>query len=356
MAEFKGIYLHRLLTLFLIIIAPIYFFILLNYVWIRTPFIIPFFEYYLPGSSEIIIKWVMPITFTVPWWIFLILYRNKFANSFVEMKERFVIIPKRWIVFYGVNGLLVISLLFIPFITPTLLIITVGLLTHDIYLLTLSEREGRGKYFGFIIILILLEIFPIIFQLSFIDRYIFFWNEIFAIWMLFIPYLFKITILMADALEFGGIIWLIYAGAIEFERDSGLTVTTEVPETRIKIFQFILFIIFGSIWIISLLFPIYPFLSEILFFIDVSALTVGVIILFISIKRGISREVSTSPFIGYVFMLGFLVLEVVQTIPYLFGLEAMQNLWLMSLVVFGAGVMFLIMWFISLLIAEDDDY
>ena len=356
MAEFKGIYLHRLLTLFLIIITPVYFFILMNYVWLRTPFIIPFFEYYIPGSSEFIVKWVMPITFTVPWWIFLILYKNKYANSFVEMKERFVIIPKRWIVFYGINGLLVIALLFIPFITPTFLIITVGLLAHDIYLLTLSERDGRGKYFAFVLILILLEIFPVIFQLAFIDRYLVFWNEIFSIWVVYIPYLFKITILMADALEFGGIFWLIYAGAMEFERDSGLTVTTEVPETKIKIFQTILFVIFGTIWIISLLYPAHTIYGEILFFIDVIALTVGIIILLISLKKNISRETSTSPFIGYVFMLVFLVLEVFQTIPYLFGLAPERNVWLMSIIVFIAGIMFLIMWFISFVVAEKDDY
>ncbi|MHA1797352.1 MAG: hypothetical protein ACTSVY_02795 [Candidatus Helarchaeota archaeon] len=356
MAEFKGVYLHRLLTLILIILAPIYFFILMNWTYNNTPFTFTFFEYYFPGSSEFLTRYIIPILFTIPWWIFLIMFRNKFANSFVEMKERFNIIPKRWIVFYGVNGLLVISLLFIPLITPTFLIITFGLLAHDIYLLTLSEKEGNVKYLGFVFILIILEILPVLIQIAFIDRYLFFWSEIFTIWTYYIPYLFKVTILMADALEFGGIFWLIYAGAAEFERESGMLSTTEVPETKIKIFQGCMFIILVIIWIFSLLYPVYIIASQIILTIDIIALIIGIIILLISLKKGISREASTSPLIGYIFMLAFLVLEVIQMFPYIIGQAAVSNLLLMSIVVFGAGIIFLIMWFISFLVAEKEDY
>jgi len=329
----------------------------MGYVNIQTPFTFTLFEYYLPGSSQIITTIVTPILFTIPWWIFLIMFRDKFANSFVELKERFLIIPKRWIIFYGMNGLLVISLLFIPFITPTFIIIVFALLAHDIYLVTLSEREGKGKYIGFVIILILVEIFPLLIQIEFMNKYMLFWHNIFLIWNAYLPYIYTFTVLVANALAFGSIIWLVYGGAAEFEREAGMTVTTEAPATKIKIFQSAIFSSFLFIWIWSLLYPQYIILSQIIAIIDIVALTVGVIVMLISFRKNIQLETSTSPVIGYGFMLVFMVLEIIQMFPFLLGQAGTNDIIiLMSLVVFIAGIMFLIMWFISFLVAEKDDY
>ena len=358
MAEYKGVLLNRLLTLILIILIPIYFFTLMWYVNIQTPFTFTFFEFYFPGSSAIITTIVTPILFTVPWWIFLIMYRNKFANSFTELRERFFIIPKRWIIFYGMNGLLVISLLFVPFVTPSFIIIVFGLLAHDIYLLTLSEREGKGKYIAFIIILILVEIFPLIIQIEFMNKYMLFWQNIFLIWDTFLPYIYTFTVLVANALAFGSIIWLVYGGAAEFERESGMTVTTEAPIVKIRTFQLLIFSSFLFIWIWSLLYPHLIILSQIIAIIDIVALTVAIIVMLISFRKNIQLETSTSPVIGYGFMLVFMVLEIVQMFPFLLGAQvSADHLLLMTIVVFIAGIMFLIMWFISFLVAEkEDDY
>jgi len=360
MPEWKEIDLSRLTVVIIFILTPIYFFILMEIINQNpfNPFTFYLIDYYFGKEVETFIRVVIiPIFFTLPWWLFILAYKNKFANSLSELKGTTSVIPARWLIFYGVNGLFVILTFIIPYITPALVILAFASFAWALIRASEFAWERSRRFlvfYSFIIFSIFLAL-PILIQFEFATKYYIVFQQLMAIWNEYLPFFYEFTILIANSLAIGSLFWMIYAGAAEFEKESfsGMALT-EVPEKEIWILEILLFITFFILWIYSLP-PSETTLKLILSYINWTCLAIGILVMFICFFKGLSRGDDKRPFLGYLLMIVFLGLEAFRMYPILIGGLKTTPINLMTTIVLIAGITYLVVFMIALIRAPDED-
>ncbi|MFX1449323.1 MAG: hypothetical protein ACFFCM_00690 [Promethearchaeota archaeon] len=360
MPEWKGIDLARLAVVIIFILTPVYFFLLMGIINQDpfTPFRFYIVEYYFGKEVETFIRTIIvPILFTIPWWLFVLAYKNKFANSFGEIRRTTSVIPVRWMIFYGFNGIFTILSFIIPYITPFFVVIAFA--SFGWAIVRNSEFAwNRGKafliFFAFIIFGLFLAL-PILVLFEFITKYVIIFTQIMVIWNDFLPFFYEFSVIIADALAIGSLFWMIYAGAAEFEKESfsGMAMT-EVPETEIKILELILFTVFLTIWIYSLP-PAQTNLKLVMTIINWTCLIIGTLVMIICFFKGLGRGDDKRPFFGYFVMILFLGLEAFRMYPTLIGGLKTTPLELMTIIMLVTGIIFLIVFLVALIRAPDED-
>ncbi|MDD1778150.1 MAG: hypothetical protein LUQ65_08255 [Candidatus Helarchaeota archaeon] len=307
MAEWRGIDILRLLVVILFIIIPIYFVLLIYFVNSSTG--IPLnLELFITIGPNVTYFLIFPVVFSFTWWIFLYFLRNKIPNSFSIIKEETSPIPKRWLIFYGVNAVIMLAFFIIPLVSSIVAIFGFFVLAWQVVVRSDWAYE-RGKAtlacWGLIIFGLFL-LFPILVQIEFWNDYTIFWNQLWEWWQSYIPYLYSFSVVLVNALTIGSIYNIIYGGAVEFERDTFGTSYDKVPRRPIILLEIIVFIVFVLIWWQTIVTG--GIFSWIYLVISLFCLLVAVLMFFIGLIK--SRRTGIRPSIlGYIFAVLFMGIE-----------------------------------------------
>ena len=307
MAEWKGFDVMRILVVVLFFVIPIYFYLLIYFVNLEGDLVLNLSIFQAIGPV-----WtynvIYPLCFSFTWWIFIYFLRNKIANSYSLIKEETSPIPTRWLIFYGVNAIIMLCFFIIPFISSILAIF--GFFVLAWHLVVKSDwvfERGKGVLicYGLIIFGLFLS-FPIMLQFEFWNDYTVFWDRLWSQWGNYVPYLYSFSIVIVNALTIGSVINFIYSGASEFERGAFGITYEEAPRRAIILLEIILFFIFGVIWWQSIVSG--GVFSWLYLIISLICLTLAVLMFLISLFKG--RKTGLRPSIlGYIYAVLFMGIE-----------------------------------------------
>ncbi|MHA2325979.1 MAG: hypothetical protein ACXACB_11300, partial [Promethearchaeota archaeon] len=100
--EVKGLILSRLVVLISIIFVPIVIFLTYN---------LASFDLWFSNDPDLrigIIKLLCPTVFSVSWLFFLMLFAERFANTFDDFDRTISVVPSRLKFFYGINAIYIL--------------------------------------------------------------------------------------------------------------------------------------------------------------------------------------------------------------------------------------------------------
>lgn len=331
-----GVLAVRLLVVICAIGLPIYFALLFaispfkiyQYPFPIDPMLVnfPLFQFitqasqFLNGTDFLMNYVVAPIFFSLPWLLFIVINRTRLANTFSVMNSSTTIIPLRYRMFYGFNTLIVIMFFILPVISPILGIFAGIILAGR--LVTMSDwvwKASRSTRIVYTALLVLM-----ICPLPVYAAWIFYNGQIFAlmanwiwgIWTNVMIMVYVIAMCIVDSLAIGSVIWLIFAGAGEFEAQTYGVKMTEVPYRLLAIFQFIVFLVLAYLTLPYIYFPgISPsgYLTwggdpELLFnYINYACLGIFGLVFLICLIKGLQRNGGFNPsLIGFFFAGAFL--------------------------------------------------
>lgn len=360
MAEWRGMDVMRLVVVALFIIIPIYFFLLIYFVNLEGDLVLHLALFQKIGP-EVTYYVIFPLSFSFTWWIFIYVLRNKIANSFSSIKEETNPIPTRWLIFYGVNAIIMLAFFIIPFISSIMAIFGFFVLAWNIIVRSDWAYE-RGKFTLVcyaIMIFGLFLLFPILIQIEFWNDYTVFWDQLWGQWGNFVPYLYSFSIVVVNALTIGSLLNFIYSGSSEFERSTFGASYTEPPRRIIVLLEIILFVIFFIIWWQSIVTG--GVFSYIYMGIGLSCLTIAVLIFLISLFKG--RKTGIRPSIlGYIYALLFMGIEGyrIVTVVSEYGIGSIFdpvvgfNITLITTIVLIASVIFIIVFIVAVARAPNE--
>ncbi|WXG41416.1 MAG: hypothetical protein WED07_11735 [Candidatus Freyarchaeum deiterrae] len=340
--RFGGVIAVRLLVVLCAIALPIYFLILFGispYKIHQFPFqiypilegapiyqiIIQLLQFGLQSSLvDTLINYVVaPIFFSLPWVLFIYLNRTRLANTFSAMNSSTTIIPLRYRIFYGFNTLIVILFFLLPMISPILGVVGGIILAGRI--VTKSEwvwkrSSGARILFGALLVLMICPL-PIYAAYIFYNGQVFFLmaNWIWSIWTNIMVMVYAIAMCIVDALAIGSVIWLIFAGAGEFEANTYGVKMTEVPYRLLAVFQMAVFLVLAYFTLPYVYFPgISPsgYLtwggSPGLLFDYINWICLGIfgVVTLIGLIKGIQKGLGLNPsIIGFIFAGAFIAVD-----------------------------------------------
>ena len=263
---------------------------------------------------------VAPISFSLPWLLFIVINRTRLANTFSTINSSTTLIPLRYRIFYGFNTLIVILFFILPTISPILGIFAGIILAGRI--VTMSDwvwkasRATRVLYTSLLVLMIC--------PLPIYTAYVFYSEQIFAllanwiwgIWTNLMVMVYVVAMCIVDSLAVGSIIWLVFAGAGEFEAQTYGIKMTEVPYKLLAIFQFIVFLILDYLTLPYVYLPgVNPsgYITwggdpELLFnYINYACLGIIGFVTLICLVKGLQRGTGFNPsLVGFVFAGSFL--------------------------------------------------
>lgn len=245
--EIKGIIVSRLIVLLAIILVPIIIFFIYNFVE---------FNLWYPNDEIlriVVIKFICPLTFSISWLFFLILFVNRFANTLDDFDRTISVVPSRLKFFYGINAVYIMCIFIFPLITPIISILSFASMA---WRLTTIKKEvwDEDTKIPIItwIVMALASIIPIFCTVSVIPDFfalaIFLWS---VIWIPLLPYLFTFSYALFTALAIGSFILLIYnSGISEYEQfwaePSKKNIIWLIKILEILLFGFFLFLDLGD--------------------------------------------------------------------------------------------------------------
>jgi len=360
MTEWRGMDVNRLLVIIIFITIPIYFVLLIYFVNINNDIVLNLGIFQALG--EILTLYVIfPLCFSFTWWIFIYLLRNKISNSFSTIKAETSPIPTRWLIFYGVNALIMLGFFLIPLVSSILAIL--GFFIFAWHIVVKSDwafERGKATLFCYgLIIFGLFLTFPILIQIEFWNDYTVFWNNLWIAWQDYIPYIYSFSIVIVNALTVGSVFYLIYSGASEFEQSAFGTTYDQTPRRAIIIVEIILFAIFGIIWWQSIVTG--GIFSWLYLIISLICLLLAVLLFFISLFK--SRRTGIRPAIlGYVYAVLFMGIEAYRIaivilnygIEFLFSPTSGYPIELMTTIIFVASIIFIIVFLVAIARAPEE--
>lgn len=307
MAQWRGIDLMRLFVLILFIITPIYFILLIYFVNLNGVLVLSI-EPFLSIGPNITYFVIYPLCFSFTWWIFIYFLRNKIANSYDLIKRETSPIPTRWLIFYGVNAAVMLIFFIIPFLSSLLAIFGFFVLAWNIVVRSdWSFERGKAHVICYgIMIFGLFLTFPILIQIEFWNDYTVFWEQIWASWQSFVPYIYSFSIVIVNALTIGSLFYFIYSGASEFEQGAFGTTYDKAPRRAIVLLEILLFLFFTVIWWQSIVTR--GVFSWIYTIISLFCLALAVLIFLISLFRSRSAGINPS-ILGYIYAILFMGVE-----------------------------------------------
>jgi len=300
----------RLAVVILAIIGPIYFFLLMFFIPEMTPFGDPFLDLLFHRLA-------VPIVFSAPWLGLIYYQRYRLANTVHIMDETISSVPLRWRVFYGINAAFVLMLFVLPMTTPPLAIILGLYVAGTVFFRIGVGKFGGGKIGALLAILgaLALCVLPTFVMLEFLPNYIVVWETILATWESFwLQVVYGFAQCLVNSLSIGAPIHFLYYGAEQYDKGLYGEIYTKAPTNKIRVFEFILFIVFLILYLppIPTPFGSIPFLDQsILFTTFINWVSLGIVGIMYIVKFVV--KVSNDTTIGgasNLFVVGlFLVVE-----------------------------------------------
>ena len=213
--EVKGIILSRLIVLVVIILVPIVIFLIYNIT-----------DFNLWFSNDLTLKIVLikilcPTVFSISWLFFLILFINRFANTFDDFDSVISVVPSRLKFFYGINAVYILFIFIFPIITPVIAVLSFASFAWR--LTTFRKKRWEEDTKISVITWVMMGIFSIlpifcaiIVLPEFITLAVFLWDDI---WVPNLEILYTISYSLFTSLAIGSFILLFYtSGVSEYEQ------------------------------------------------------------------------------------------------------------------------------------------
>jgi hypothetical protein len=290
-----------------------------------------------------------PLFFSIPWLLFIYLNRERISDSVKHMAETSTIIPIRWRVFYGFTTLIVILALIVPFASPILAVAGGVVLAGRTYfsIESMKQKRRRVKALTVLLLLVFFAGLPTLLLIYFISSYSSLFSKVWGIWGENVGYVYLFSLCIGDALAVGSLLWLIYAGAAEFEFQTYGTYTTRPPAKFIRVLEIA---VFAAILYFGRPFPPISGISlgpdkDLIGRVNLVCLVIVGIVFLISTFKGLRRPGSgRSSVWGLIFLIGFLAIEL-----YWHYINYSETSIAPTVAVFGATILFLMMFFIGFL-------
>ncbi|NVM52766.1 MAG: hypothetical protein HWN66_03600 [Candidatus Helarchaeota archaeon] len=362
MTEWRGYDVMRIIVVVLVIIIPIYFFLLIYFVNVEGELTLNLGLFQAIGET-LTIYVIFPLCFSFTWWIFIYVLRNKISNSYSIIKEETSPIPTRWLIFYGVNAVIMLGFFIIPLVSSIFAIFGFFVLAWNVVVKSdWAFERGKSVLFCYgLIIFGLFLTFPVLIQIEFWNDYTVFWNHLWGQWGNYVPYIYSFSIVVVNALTIGSLLYFIYSGSSEFERGAYGTTYDKTPRRAIILLELILFIIFTLIWLQT--FPPNPveFFSWLYLIISLVCLAIAILIFLIGLIK--SRQAGIRPSIlGYLYAVLFLGIEGyrIMTVAMNKGIEALFSategypIELITTTILIASIIFIIVFLVAVARAPDE--
>ncbi|MFW9825312.1 MAG: hypothetical protein ACFFE4_20385, partial [Candidatus Thorarchaeota archaeon] len=202
--EIKGLIVSRLIILLSIIFVPVAIFLTYN-----------FANFNLWFSSDmtlkiILIKILCPSVFSISWLFFLILFADRFANTFDEFDKTISVVPSRLKFFYGINAIYILFIFIFPLITPVVSVLSFASFAWRLTTFRKKRWEEDTKISKITWIMMgIASILPLFCAAIILPEYFvlanFLWN---IIWVPNLDLLFTISYSLFTALAIGSLIIL----------------------------------------------------------------------------------------------------------------------------------------------------
>lgn len=191
--------------------------------------------------SIMLTSWLGPILFAIPFMIWTILKRYQLAGTYELMGGKVISLPVAVRAFYGFN--FVVALIFLlPFVAPI-----VGILGGYWFALIIVNRnreESKGFRNSRTIktISLIYGLLAALLALAFYFQILPFFDFIYGVWDTRIEDIYGISIALADAVTFGGLLYFFFERTMD---------ENEIPEWRVFSLDFVLFIILAGMFLMT---------------------------------------------------------------------------------------------------------
>ncbi len=270
-----GVVFSRLLLALSVILMPLYFLLLFalspvkilptplsfDIMFFNFPLLHVIFQYFEYGQPLFMLfNYVFaPLYFSLPWILFVFLNRERILKTFELLDTTTTIVPLRYRIFYGWNTLILIAFFVIPFLFPFLSVVASVILAGRA--LNTSEWFWRQRRLIKLIAVIVMLVtvcggpiyLTVLYYLEKIHNFIagWFWE----LWVNNMVVTYTISMCIVNALAVGSVVWLIFAGAAEFEARTFGMALTKPPYRAIVMLEVFLFVIFAYIGLPYIYFP-----------------------------------------------------------------------------------------------------
>ncbi|MHA2005978.1 MAG: hypothetical protein ACXABO_00590 [Promethearchaeota archaeon] len=213
--EVKGLILSRLVVLISIIFVPIVIFLTYN---------LASFDLWFSNDPDLrigIIKLLCPTVFSVSWLFFLMLFAERFANTFDDFDRTISVVPSRLKFFYGINAIYILFIFIFPLITPLISILSFASFAWRLTTFRKKRWEEDTKISALTwVIMCIAALLPIFCSAVVLPEYLvladFLWN---TIWLPNLDLIYTISYSLFTALAIGSLIILFSnAGISEYEQ------------------------------------------------------------------------------------------------------------------------------------------
>ena len=352
----------RLLIVLLFILIPFYFFAIFLYVDILSSgalFLSGFLSYW---DRNFVIYVLMPLILSVPWFIFLILFKNNFANSFQIMHDTKSIITPRWTIFFALNSFLIVGVFIFPVIGSIMALFGFFILAWRIFISSdWAEKKGRGANIcWFLIVVILLEIFPFLVTWEAYFNYTIFQNTLWTVWINYLPEFYSFLIVIFNAFTIGSLTRLILTKSSEFEASQDQTTETNMPKRFIYLVQTISLIIFLVLWILEIAIGGSFYMINLI--VNIFCLVLAFILIILSLIRGKAKGIRLS-ILSYFLVFIFAIVDVVRiimlatenNIAAAFSIPSPLFINLLTVMISIPAIIYLTFWILCLIKSSSED-
>ncbi|MHA1333727.1 MAG: hypothetical protein ACTSPL_06640 [Candidatus Odinarchaeia archaeon] len=234
----------RLLTLIFSIFLLIYFEVILyltpiepvTFAYIDSPLVVTLLRYL-----------VIPASLTLPWLVLIYVYKDKIANAIEMWMQETRIIPLRYMIFYGVNAVILSIFLVLPLVSIALMLFMAIVVSWWIIISSkFAWKAGRIFLASYAVLVFAVICGSAIFlTLLFYPAYTSVWEWMISNWMLNISVLYTLSILIVNSVTWGTAIWIVEL----IIRNKPLEEFIDISNWRNRIIEGFIFVFLLIVWI-----------------------------------------------------------------------------------------------------------
>lgn len=330
--KYKGLYVSRIIVLISIFAIPVVVFLIF--------FLGDFSLWYSDNMyvEFLVLKLLIPLIFSVSWLYFIVILKERVANTIDAMDRVTSIIPLRLKLFYGMIALVVLFIFVFPLITPVISVLSFMSMAWHVSTKEKDFKENGVPLFTklLMILAVLLAIFCTI---SIIPQYL--TLSIFlsiGIWLPLTDHIYIFSYCICTALAIGSLFFMYEnKGVSEYE---GIFTSESAKKevSYVKYVEFVLFVFF--------LFLAYTGIEMIELFYWAGF----VIVIFVSIVNFFTSKEESGKYRGHV--LGYILAAIFMGSNVLSYFEIAQIIELISLI--AAAIIFIFTFFLTFILVEDE--
>jgi hypothetical protein len=238
--EIKGLIVSRLVILLSVILIPIAIFLIYN----LTDFNLWFSND--PTLKIGLIKILCPAVFSISWLFFLLLFAERFADTFDDFDRTISVVPSRLKFFYGINAIYILFIFVFPLITPLISVLSFASFAWRLTTFKKERWEEDTKISVITwIMMVFASLLPLFCSVVVLPEYFVLANFLWKIiWLPNLDLLFTISYSLFTSLAIGSLIILFSnSGISEYEQ----TLFDNPQKNKfwnVKILEIVLFVFF----------------------------------------------------------------------------------------------------------------